>query len=57
MGEKDKKLIAIYRGIKEFMTFQDMLTNDYIVYLEEEKIHIKYNVKGVNENTDGEIMC
>lgn len=53
----DKELIAIYRGIKEFMTFKDMLTNDYIVYLEDEKIHIKYNVKSINKNTDGEIMC
>ena len=53
MEEKDKKLIAIYRGIKEFMTFKDMLTWDYIVYIEDEKIHIKYNVKTVNENTEG----
>ena len=57
MEEKDKKLIAIYRGIKEFMTFKDMLTWDYIVYIEDEKIHIKYNVKTVNENTEGRIMC
>ena len=57
MEEKDKKLIAIYRGIKEFMTFKDMLTWDYIVYIEDEKIHIKYNVKTVKENTEGRIMC
>jgi hypothetical protein len=50
MTRKDFK--NIYRKIKEYMVFDDMLLENYIVFEEDNIIKVKYTMKSNNINTE-----
>lgn len=54
MTRKDFK--NIYRKIKEYMVFDDMLLENYIVFEEDNIIKVKYTMKSNNINTEWKIM-